>query len=163
MVTDFVSIPRKLDALKQALNQSNWAVVRNPNPEDRLYLRPEAGNRDKSLGKFYNGTPVKVLETQGDWCHVKIGPDGPEGWMMKKYLVFGIQMNSVEIAFPVKELKEEYQNETAWSDPEKTNHHGVLKDHTWHIMGVFENQYILFDDNGNCAYAPVDWFWEGNG
>ena len=74
-----------------------------------------------------------------------------------------ICMNSVEIAFPVKELKEEYQNETAWSDPEKTNHHGVLKDHTWHIMGVFEDQYILFDDNGNCAYAPVDWFWEGNG
>ena len=78
-------------------------------------------------------------------------------------LVFGDQMNSVEIAFPVKELKEEYQNETAWSDPEKTNHHGVLKDHTWHIMGVYDDLYILFDDNGNCAYAPVDWFWEGNG
>ena len=26
-----------------------------------------------------------------------------------------------------------------------------------------EDLYILFDDNGNCAYAPVDWFWEGNG
>ena len=163
MVTDFVSIPRTLAELKQTLNQNNWAVVCNPNPEDRLYLRPEAGNRDKSLGKFYNGTPVKVLETESEWCHVKIGLDGPEGWMMKKYLVFGDQMNSVEIAFPVKELKEEYQNETAWSDPEKTNHHGVLKDHTWHIMGVYEDLYILFDDNGNCAYAPVDWFWEGNG
>ena len=163
MDTDFVSIPRTLTALKQTLNQDNWAVVCNPNPEDRLYLRPEAGNRDKSLGKFYNGTPVKVLETESEWCHVKIGLDGPEGWMMKKYLVFGDQMNSVEIAFPVKELKEEYQNETAWSDPEKTNHHGILKDHTWHIMGVYEDLYILFDDNGNCAYAPVDWFWEGNG
>ena len=163
MVTDFVSIPRTLAELKQTLNQNNWAVVCNPNPEDRLYLRPEAGNRDTSLGKFYNGTPVKVLETESEWCHVKIGLDGPEGWMMKKYLVFGDQMNSVEIAFPVKELKEEYQNETAWSDPEKTNHHGVLKDHTWHIMGVYKDLYILFDDNGNCAYAPVDWFWEGNG
>lgn len=163
MTTDFVSIPRTLGTLKQAINQNDWAVVCNPNPEDQLYMRPEAGNRDKSLGKFYNGTPVKVLETESEWCHVKIGLDGPEGWMMKKYMVFGDQMNSVEIAFPVKELKEEYQNETAWSDPEKTNHHGILKDHTWHIMGVYEDLYILFDDNGNCAYAPVDWFWEGNG
>ena len=163
MDTDFVNIPRTLDALKQTLNQSGWAVVCNPDPEDRLHLRPEAGNRNKSLGKFYNGTPVSVLEMKGDWCHVKVGPDGPEGWMMKKYLVFGDRMNSVESAFPVRDLRDEYQNRTAWSDPEKTNHHGTLKDHTWHIMGVLDDQYILFDDDGSCAYVPVDWFWEGNG
>ena len=163
MDTDFVSIPRTLDQLKQTLNRTGWAVVCNPNPKDRLHLRAEAGNRDKSLGKFYNGTPVRVLETKGGWCHVKVGPDGPEGWMMEKYLVFGEQMNRVEPAFPVRDLKDEYQNKTAWSNPEKTNHHGTLKDHTWHIMGVLGDQYILLDDDGNCAYAPADWFREGNG
>ena len=163
MTTDFVSIPRTLSALKQGMNQNDWAVVCNPNPEDRLFLRPEAGNREKSLGKFYNGTPVKVLETEGDWCRVKIGVDGPEGWMMKKYLAFGDKMNSVEKAFPVKDLKEEYLNQTSWSNPEKTNHHGALKDHTWHIMGILEDQFILFDDEGSCAYASIDWFWDGNG
>ena len=163
MATDFVSIPRTLDALKQTLDQSTWAVVCNPDPEERLNLRPEAGNREKSLGKFYNGTPVRILETEGDWCRVKIGLDGPEGWMMKKYLAFADKMNSVETAFPVQDLSEEYQNQTAWSNPEKTSHHGALKDHTWHIMGVLENQYILFDNEGNCAYVPMDWFWNGNG
>ena len=163
MDTDFASIPRTLDELKQALDQSSWAVVCNPDPEDRLNLRPEAGKRDKSLGKFYNGMPVRVLETKGGWCRVKVGSDGPEGWMMKKYLVFGDRMNSVETAFPVRALKDEYQNKTAWSDPEKLNHHGILKDRTWDIMGVLEDQYILFDDDGNCAYAPADWFWEENG
>ena len=161
--TDFVSLPRTLDALKQTLDQSAWAVVCNPDPEDRLHLRPEAGNRDKSLGKFYNGTPVRVLESKGDWCRVKTGADGPEGWMMKKYLAFGEKMNSVEIAFPVMDIREEYLDQAAWSDPEKTNHHGALKDHTWHIMGILEDQYILFDDEGLCAYAPMAWFWEGNG
>ena len=161
MTTDFVSIPRTPDALRQSLRQDDWAVVSNP--EDHLFLRPEAGNQDISLGKFYNGTPVRILGSEGDWCQVKIGADGPEGWMMRKYLAFGDRMNDVEPAFPYLDLREEYLEEPAWSDPEKTNHHGLLKDHTWQIMGVLEDQYILFDDNGDCTCVPMDWFREGNG
>ena len=41
--------------------QDGWAVVCNPNPEDRLYLRPGAGNRDDSLGKYYNAEIVRRL------------------------------------------------------------------------------------------------------
>ena len=164
MTVDFTDIPRTIDTLKQAVSREGWAAVCNPNPKDRLYLRPKAGDKDSSLGKFYNGTPVRVLETKKDWCRVKIGANGPEGWMMKKYLVFGEKMDSVEPAFPFLDLREEYM-ETAegWTEPEKKNSCGLLKDHTWHIMGVFENLYILIDDEGECAYAPMAWFWEGNG
>ena len=164
MTTDFTNIPLTLDALKQAINREDWAVVNNPNPEDRLYLRPKAGERDASLGKFYNGTPVRVLETKKDWCRVKIGANGPEGWMMKKFLAFGEQMNSVETAFPALDLLEEYwEKGEGWADPEKKHSAGPLKDHTWHIMGVLDDLYILFDDAGSCVYAPMNWFWAGNG
>ena len=110
---EMLSIPRSMDAMKQALVQDGWAVVCNPNPEDRLYLRPEAGDRNDSLGKYYNGTPVQVLETKGDWFHVRICVNGPEGWMMKKFLAFGDRMNDVEPAWPNLCLREEYADQTA--------------------------------------------------
>lgn len=164
MSTDFISIPRSMDAMKQALVQDGWAVVCNPNPEDRLYLRLEAGNRDDSLGKYYNGTPVQVLETKGDWCHVRICVNGPEGWMMKKFLAFGDQMNNVEPAWPNLCLREEYADQTAWTDRKMTSRDGrSLEEASWHVVGIIDDLYILLNNDGTVAYANMDWLWEGNG
>ena len=139
-------------------------MVCNPNPEDRLYLRPEAGNRDDSLGKYYNGTPVQVLETKGDWCHVRICVNGPEGWMMKKFLAFGDRMNDVEPAWPNLCLREEYADQTAWTDREMTSRDGrSLEDSNWHVVGIIDDLYILLNNDGTVAYAKMDWLWEGNG
>lgn len=65
------------------------AYVNNPNMADRLHLResPDAGSR--SLGKYYNGTPVNVLERiDSSWVYVRIGGDPGclTGYMMSKYL-----------------------------------------------------------------------------
>ena len=69
-------------------------MVNNPNPADRLHLRVSPERGATSLGKFYNGTPVRVLEERGDWVQVEIGLDGNlTGWMMKKYLAFGEAMD----------------------------------------------------------------------
>ena len=166
LTTDFVTIPRTVDALKQSLVQDGWAVVCNPDPEDRLHLRPEAGNREVSLGKYYNGTPVRVLETKGDWCRVKICTDGPEGWMMKSFLAFGERMNSVEPAYPTLSPKEEYEDQPPWADLKMTARDGrsiFLNDVRWHIIGIIEDKYILLNNDGTVAYAPMDWFWAGNG
>ena len=166
LTTDFVTIPRTVDALKQSLVQDSWAVVCNPDPKDRLHLRPEAGNRDVSLGKYYNGTPVRVLKTKGDWCRVQICTGGPEGWMLKKYLAFGERMNSVEPVYPSLSLKEEYEDQTAWSDLKMTVRDGrpiFLNDTSWHIIGTIEDKYILLNNDGTVAYAYMNWFWAGNG
>ncbi|MDR2505542.1 MAG: SH3 domain-containing protein [Oscillospiraceae bacterium] len=80
------------------------AVVNNPNPADRLNLRTAPSSGASSLGRYYNGTRVRILEyTNADWVKVWIGPsagvaDGNhqdpnmgyiQGYMSRRYLAFG--------------------------------------------------------------------------
>ena len=55
-------LPNSVEALPAAMDKTGWAVVNNPNPADRLHLRVSPERGATSLGKFYNGTPVQVLE-----------------------------------------------------------------------------------------------------
>jgi len=87
------------------------AVVNNPNPADRLHLREKASTTSESLGKFYNGFIVYVLDknpTAKTWVQVEIGGKGGDfyakGYMMTKYLAFGEAANRVISDFPQKEL-----------------------------------------------------------
>ena len=78
-----------------------YAVVHNPNAADRLNLRAAPSKEAKSLGKYYNGVEVQILEDLNNgWVRVQIGRRGTaEGYMMKEYL----QENSaqtVESAMP---------------------------------------------------------------
>lgn len=69
----------------RALTPGSIAYVNNPNPADRLNLRTGPGTRFASLGKYYNGTWVTVLDVTGDgWAHVRIDP--LEGYMDAAYL-----------------------------------------------------------------------------
>ena len=51
------------------------AVVNNgSDPDTRLNLRREASTQSRSLGKFYTGTQVEVVEDTGDgWAQVTLG------------------------------------------------------------------------------------------
>ena len=62
------------------------AVVNNPNPTDRLNLRASASTGSTSLGRYYNGTQVKILEYGTTWCYVEV--QGIRGYMMSMYLSF---------------------------------------------------------------------------
>ncbi len=53
--------------------------VENPDPSDRLNLREKPSSDAKSLGKFYNGTPVTVNKISNGWANVTIGVQS--GWM----------------------------------------------------------------------------------
>lgn len=64
-----------------------YAVVNNANPTARLNLREWASTTSKSLGQYYNGTVVRVLEYGPAWCRVEV--DGIMGYMMTAYLLFG--------------------------------------------------------------------------
>ncbi len=84
---DWETVPRSmLDAIEQT-DSSQWALVNNPDPADRLHLRASNSTSAESLGKYYNGTPARILRTKGDWVQVDIF--GRTGWMMKKFLLMG--------------------------------------------------------------------------
>ena len=163
---DFLTYPKTLDGIKKSVDTSGWAVVNNPNPADRLNLRTKAAASADSYGKFYNGTPVRVLDTRGDWCQVLIGEDGLTGWMMKKYLAFADQASVVEPAFPWRMVKEGYEDQDipGWAERTKKTPMTMQSWEDWVIAGIADDLYILLDrTDGNLMYAPMDYFWEGNG
>lgn len=145
-----------LNGASPDLDQSGWAVVSNPDPADRLHLRVSADKSSRSQGKFYNGTPVRVLGESGSWTKVQIGfgETACTGWMMTKYLAFGADMDKVDEAFPELTFRDEYEAE---------NKLGV----GCMVVGVEENgspeQYILLGADGMVMYVPQGWLWGGNG
>ncbi len=97
---EFATLPGTFEEAGDHIDRAGWAVVNNPRPTESLNLRSLPDETSRSLGKFYNRTPVEVLSWQGSWSLVRIGSD-LEGWMQTKYLFFGRQMDSVRCAFPV--------------------------------------------------------------
>ena len=155
--TDLFSIRLSdLDGTTPEIDQTGWAVVNNPDPADRLHLRAKASKSGRSLGKFYNGTPVRVLERKGDWTRVQIGfgDSSRTGWMMTKYLAFGADMDKVHDAFPELTFREEYEAHNSFSG-------------AYWVVGVEEEgrikQYILLGTDGKVLYVQQKWLWGGNG
>lgn len=163
MNVDLNSLPASHEELTACLDRSGWAVVCNPDPADRLHLRAKPDRGAKSLGKFYNGTPVQVLRQRGDWCEVTVGLDGClTGWMMRQYLVFGEAMDEVKCAFPQVSLREEYEGRPLYTSQEMTGEHALSGEY-WVVGVVGDELYILLTANGGTGYAPQSWLWEGNG
>lgn len=153
------------EAVKQT-DRSGWALVNNPNPSDRLHLRAKPDKASDSLGKFYNGTPVQVLERKDGWVCVSIGAgDAPTGWMMEKFLAFGADMDGVQAAFPELCFTEEIDNNRRmYTSPALRTERAIVPYATYKIIGLIEGKcYILMLDDGSVGYVPTDWLWEGNG
>ena len=164
LTMDITQLPRNKMEMMALVDRSEWAFVNNPDPADRLHLRAEPDRDAKSLGKFYNRTPVKVLQTKGDWCKVQIGLDGYlTGWMMKKYLAFGDKIDTVDCAFPDEGLKETYSFDYLYDKPDEEEQTHDASGEYW-IVGVVEDEwYVILTTNGESGYLPQDRFWEGNG
>ena len=173
-VTDLplAEFPTTYEETVQHLERTNWAVVNNPNPNDRLHLRTEPDRKSVSLGKFYNRTPVYVDEIRGEWAHVTIGRD-LSGWMMTKYLAFGADMDKVECAFPQLSLIEKYQENVAdelaydYYVFDAPNMSATKTLWNWgeecYLIGVIDDFYMIMDTDENVRYIPQDWLWAGNG
>lgn len=88
----------------QLVPQGTTAVVNNPNPKDRLNLRTSASTSAGSLGKYYNGVTVQILEDNPatGWAKVQIGNRGTAtGYMLRQYLAFGDAQYRVASAIPI--------------------------------------------------------------
>ena len=162
---DLTTLPCTSEELTAQLDRTGLAVVCNPDPNDRLHLRTKPSREANSLGKFWNGTPVRVLNERDGWCQVEIGTDGRlTGWMLKKYLVTGSRMDQVTPRFSQQTLRDDKaETETPiYTDlslkVRYCTHSG------WALMGVADDRlYVVVTDEGETGYAPMEWFFDGNG
>ena len=163
---DLLSLPRSYEEAVSQLEPFAYAYVNNPNPEDRLHLRKKPNKNAASHGKFYNRTPVQVLDIDGEWAHVRIGNEavGLEGYMMKKYLAFGEEKEKVACAFPQKFINESLNGETSMSiSPSGAPYRTLTGSSDWYIIGVHEDHYVILTSDGAVGYQLQQAFFDGNG
>ncbi|MDD3337142.1 MAG: SH3 domain-containing protein [Eubacteriales bacterium] len=162
---DWQTLPATLAGAQAQLDRSFWAVVSNPKATDRLHLRTEPSRDARSLGKYYSGTPVRILAEQGDWVQVDIL--GVQGWMMRQYLAFGETMLQVKGALP--ELESDAFPLTIYrsaSDEEPIrNEFGELGGFDMHVLGVAGDEWyhIWLTTSGLGGYVRQMDLSLGNG
>ena len=79
------------DNRTSAITAGTVVVVNNPDPHDRLNLRTKPSQYASSLGKYYNGTYLNVLDVERDgWVKVRVFD--LEGYMLAKFLVSSDQL-----------------------------------------------------------------------
>ena len=168
--TDWTAIPTSLEEALEQLDPSRWAVVNNPNPADRLHLREKADRDSRSLGKYYNGTPVEVLEKGKTWTRVRI--QGINGWMMTQYLAFGKDGWEVKVAFPQMSFVMEATSFPVWKEEgfhagkrSKTGDWIVYPDESLTIIGILGEEWyhVWFPDLDTGGMMRQSDFWPGNG
>ena len=157
---DWAALPLTMDEARAAIDNSGWAIVNNPNPEDRLHLRVEPDRSAASQGKYYNGTFVRILERQGTWTKVDVF--GTEGWMMTDYLSIGDDMERVHIACPMQFVQEWLPFATLYQTPggaEIGQATGTVR-----VLGIVGDEWchVWLDDDRTGYLRQAD-LWEGNG
>lgn len=162
---DLTALPSTLEELNARLDRTKLAVVCNPDPNDRLHLRTKPSREANSLGKFWNGTPVRVLNERDGWCQVEIGTDGRlTGWMLKKYLVTGAKMDQVTPCFSQQTLRDDKAETETPIYTDLSLKERYCTHSGWALMGVVNDWlYVVVTDEGETGYAPMEWFFDGNG
>ena len=162
---ELTALPSTLEELNARLDRTDLAVVCNPDPNDRLHLRTKPSREANSLGKFWNGTPVRVLNERDGWCQVEIGTDGRlTGWMLKKYLVTGAKMDQVTPCFSQQTLRDDKAETETPIYTDLSLKERYCTHSGWELMGVADDRlYVVVTDEGETGYAPMEWFFDGNG
>ena len=166
-----IDLPKTFDEVLERMDTGAYALVVNPNPEDRLHLRERADRGSKSLGKFFNRTPVRVLERGETWTKVRIGAEvNLTGYMMTKYLAFTDEEKAaVACAFPQKHFSSEYYVENGLRLLAQPDPGGEYNGRYFHqngdmIIGVYGDEYyIVLRSDGSVGYVIQIAFWDGNG
>ena len=158
---DWTSLPQCYAEAVARIDTSTWAVVNNPDPEDRLNLRTTPHRSAPSLGKYYNRTPVRIREYGEQWCAVRIGRF--EGYMMTQFLAFGDTMDMVAYAGP--DLGRGGNRYPTHPVPD-TDASGLYHDATdrFVILGMKGDFYhVWYPDEEDYAYIHSSFLTPGNG
>lgn len=171
MEIDFEALPHTVGQAVEMMDQSAYALVHNPNPNDRLHLRTAPDKNAASLGKFYNRTPVYIIERGKAWTHVRIGSEeqGMTGYMMTKFLAFDEEeKEKLACAFPQKHLLDGHA-ENGVAMYRQTNANGRTDERFENNYGDFiigvsgDAWFVVLRADGAVGYVPQDYFWDGNG
>lgn len=162
---DWQSLPHSPEEAYAKLDASGWAVVNNPNPADRLHLRAEPDRAASSLGRYYNGTPLRILEEKDDWARVDIF--GITGWMMKEYLAFGEKGHTVERALPTLVQLDDKVHHYVFETP-ATDRPIISCEYTREsllVLAVVDEKWyhVWFPEDDLTGYVLMANWGEGNG
>ena len=85
--------------------------------------------------------------------------------MLKKYLVTGAKMDQVTPCFSQQTLRDdEGGNRNAHLYRPKPDRSSYCTHSGWELMGVADDRlYVVVTDEGETGYAPMEWFFDGNG
>ena len=165
-VIDWTSLPQSYKEAIAAIDTTNWAVVNNPNPRDRLHLRATPSTAAASLGKYYNRTPVRIRAYGPQWCAVTVC--GLEGYMMTEFLAFGEDIDTVNYAGPWLDWKATLSQRRLYTAPSTSADYLLpnwVSDGTdFCILGVSGDFYhVWLSYTEEYFYIRMDDLWEGNG
>ncbi len=162
-------LPNTFEEAVSMMDTSGWARVVSDDPQKRLHLRVAPNKDAKSLGKYYSGTAVQVLDDQGEWAHVSVY--GIEGYMMKEFLAFGEEMLRVPAYYPQLVIRPEL-----WADGVKvyvqpneradiTRIKNESGGYSTTIIGVAGDDWfhVIFDNIDVIGYVKQECFYPGNG
>lgn len=146
-----------------AADEPEYAVVYNPNTTDLLNLRLEPDAGAASLGKYYTGVVVQVLETTNDiWVKVQVG--NVTGYMMRQYLEDPVGTKSIP-GFVTTTLKNRYAaGMTALLDSPGGAAHRVIAniaDHAPVTVLGYAGDYAHVQYAGITGYVPQDSIFGG--
>lgn len=158
---DWNSLPASEAELRAGFDPSGWATPNNPNPQDRLHLRAGANRSADSLGKYYNGTPVRVLARGDEWTQVDIC--GVTGCMMTRYLAFGEAAAGVAQAPDSRLTLKDDRAALHVSPREDASYEIVTRDPM--VIGVLEPSWfhVWVPETDQSGYMKQDALWPGNG
>lgn len=160
---DWSSLPDSYEEALLQVDHSGWALVSNPNPADRLNLRAQPDKKSPSLGKYYSGAPVRILENKGDWARVEIL--GAEGWMMTEYLAIGEAMKNVDFAGP--QLMTIDGGAMLYAEPAEDAAIAMVEGGlgSMQVIGIVNETWyhVWFYDEGTDGYFHASDLWPGNG
>lgn len=168
---DTAALPLTLEDCFAMIDSQNWGVVSNPVPTDRLHLRTKPSKDANSLGKYYNGTPVKIISQSGDWAKVSVG--STNGYMLKQYIATYPAMNQIEPRFSDYTLTEEanesnkaivYTQPSTSSQWVTTLGKASTLSLYYHIVGVVGDDWFhIMWNTGDEGYVQSKYFCPGNG
>ncbi len=165
---DLSTLPKTLSEALSLMDSTDWRVVCNPISSDRLRLRDAPGGNE--IGRYYNGTPVQVLEDEGEWAHVRVG--NTEGYMMTAYLTGGKQGVGTNFLSMFAREDAAADGITLCASPDENAEEVIcisLADFSYGsdavICGTAPNgwYHVILLRDGLSGYISDDTLWEGNG
>lgn len=159
---DWTNLPSLKRDVVDCMDTQGWATPCSARYQDRVHLRAAPRKDAVSLGKYYNGTPVKVLDRGEEWTHVSIF--GVEGYMMTAYLAFGRDAMNADNGLYRSYLAGDSAELYAWPTQD-AQHSTMMPPNGVMILAVVGDDWyhVWSTETGESGYMHVEEISMGNG